>query len=829
MNTELHTCLGTLRLSETVRYPNGGYSCFYTDEQIAVIIDYAICAAGAEKRLFEYSMLTGKQNDYMKKFQRVYRFLAEDMAEIDDVLMQKEGIAEYSSNQNDRADLADASPLEMKFENLFMDVYGADGSKYLWKEYGVTDLNGRTKYLDYYLKTDDGEYAIEENGVSYHHPQLIGLQRYREQLAKQNTCVNQNIKLFRFSSEDCRFEDRMEDDIRSFFGQDSRKFHDRGLLVDRPVALYEHQKLTLDKIEEQRKAGVRSFLVVQPTASGKSRIMEEDIKVFAAARTRIKVLILVPNTNVKEDWLQRVQTSLLSLQKDIRIVTYAYMERHYREYSREYFNYMVVDEAHHAVAPGLKRVIQYFSPEFLVGITATDERPDRRKLETVFGSYHVGMSLQEAMDKNIIARANVYRIETNIDLSKVRINEKEYVNADLEKSIRVTSRNELIVDVIREYFCDGAVGERQGIIFCVSVKHTLEVEKLLRAAGIPGRSYTSQSKDPEQIMEDFKAHQIRFLCTCQMISEGWDYPELGILIMARPTLSKVLYLQQLGRGLRKTNTKQNVFVVDVVDEYGSIVKPCTMHSIFSNPYYVPFGDIAERDYHVGDFITVDGLHERIERIVEVDMESFEQKYGDYLSVEQLAREYFVSTGTITSWIKSGRIVPTAAFTFGSRKIFLFSKEDAEKYRVQLQIPVHNDETIYRDFFAFLEERDYSLSYKMPFLTYFIKHMNASGDAEIDAVLDDYIRFYENRIEQGLVVDRKSCPFTAEVLKDRSYVKRNMLTNPFEKFERKRFLYYSKDLGILSMNHALHAQLTKGDYEKILEQMHLDLENYYAKL
>ena len=72
-------------------------------------------------------------------------------------------------------------------------------------------------------------------------------------------------------------------------------------------------------------------------------------------------------------------------------------------------------------------------------------------------------------------------------------------------------------------------------------------------------------------MADFKQKKIRFLCACNMISEGWDYPELGILVMARPTLSKVLYLQQIGRGLRKTDTKKNVIVIDLVDVKWSTV------------------------------------------------------------------------------------------------------------------------------------------------------------------------------------------------------------------------------------------------------------------
>lgn len=115
----------------------------------------------------------------------------------------------------------------------------------------------------------------------------------------------------------------------------------------------------------------------------------------------------------------------------------------------------MIDEAHHAVAPMLKRVIQYFTPEFMVGLTATDQRPDRKKLESIFGSYKTSLSLIDAMEKGIVARANVYRLETNIDLSHVRFNGKDYVNADLEKSIRVNSRNELIVQVLKDYFCDG--------------------------------------------------------------------------------------------------------------------------------------------------------------------------------------------------------------------------------------------------------------------------------------------------------------------------------------------------------------------------------------
>ena len=816
---------------EIVTYPNGGKSTFYVLDNTVVIIDDGIGKLDDKSEAFPYSLITEKQNQYMYKYDKVYRFLAEDIDKVEYTVFKKGEITDidFKLNVANREDNAEVSPLEFMFEKNFTNVYGMDGLKYLYKEYGIVDEDGNNYFLDYFLQKKDGGIAVEENGVTIHHPQLIEIDKYRRQLHKQNTCTAWNIKLYRFSTEDCQFEECIEDDIKKFFGADLKQYKENQLIVQRKTALYEHQKITLRDIQKTREEGTKTFLIVFPTAAGKSRIVEEDIKVFINKKEDQKVLVLAPNHRVVLDWEHRVDESLIEYKNQIEIHTFAYMIRHYQKYSNDYFSYIVIDEAHHAVAPAIKRVIQYFTPKFMVGLTATDERPDKKKLETIFGGYRVGLTLTEAMEKGIVAQANVYRIETNIDLSKVRFNGKDYVNADLEKSIRVTSRNQLIVDVLSQYFCDGTMQERQGIIFCVNIKHTQEMERLLNEAGMSAKAFTGSHKNTDKIMDDFKDKKIRFLCACNMISEGWDYPELGILVMARPTLSKVLYLQQIGRGLRKTTTKQNVFIIDVVDEYGAMARPCSMHSIFGNPYYVPFGNITTKEYHVGDVIEIDGLQERVERIVEIDINSFEDKYGSYLSQEQLARDYFVSTGTISSWIKKGKIIPTVQFPFGNKKIYLFSTEDAIKYRKELNIKEHSDETIKEDFFEFLEERDYSLSYKMVFLSSFLRLMNFNGEVNIEELLTEYISFYQARINQGLPVDKSSCPYNEITLKDRKYIKNNMLTNPFEKFERKRFMYYSKDLGVISLNQALFSRLTKEDIGLVLKQMEEDMINYYQDL
>lgn len=814
-------------LRETVTYPNGGVSSFYDDGVDMVIIDDEICSCREGKQIFPYTLITDKQNNYMKTYRRVFRFLGYDPEMIEKYLHQsRPEILHAGKNVAERGEHADSSPLELMFEQNFTDVYGMAALKYLQKEFRIADDEGNHYFLDYMVDTGDGRVAIEENGVHYHHPQLIGEKGYRRQLKKQNTCALWGLKLYRFSTEDCQFRERIEDDIRSYLGKDATGFREAGLLLERKTELYEHQEISLAEIEERRKQGIRAFLIVLPTAAGKSRIVEEDIRNFAAGKEEFRALILAPNTNITTDWKERVAKDLQTLQDRIDIETYSYAARHYHEKPSDYYSYVVVDEAHHAVAPMWKRMIQYYTPDFLVGLTATDQRPDKKRLEEIFGNYTTKLSLKEAMEKGIVARANVYRIETNIDLSHVRFNGKDYVNADLEKSVRVTSRNELIVNVLRDYFNEGEAGERQGIIFCINKAHTKEMARLMNEAGISAADYSGDTRHPEKVMQEFKEHKIRFLCACDMISEGWDYPELGILVMARPTLSKVLYLQQIGRGLRRTSVKKNVFVIDVVDEYGAMVRPCSMHAIFANPLYVPFGDITRQDYLPGEMIEIDGFSERVERIVEVDIHTFEERYGDYYSKEQLAREYFVNTGTINSWIRKGKITPTLEFPFGSKKISLFSPEYVEKYRKELNIQEHNDETVRDDFFAFLEERDYSLSYKMPFLLSFIDHMDINGEAEIEDVLTDYIAFYQDRINKGLPVDRPSCPYNAETLKDRKMIKSSMLTNPFEKFERKRFMYYSKDLGEISMNHALMAKMSAEDWERVKEQMREDLERYY---
>lgn len=234
----------SLATKEIVNYPNGGKSYFYVTNQTVIIVDEGICNVSTEGTVFPYSLITDKQNYYMHRYDKVFRFLAEDIGTIEEVVRNANmnPDVDFTMRVPNREENSDASPLEFLFEKNFTNVYGMQALKYLWKEYGIVDNLGHNYFLDYYVRMGkQGGVAVEENGVSYHHPQVIGVERYRKQLQKQNACAQWGIKLYRFSTEDCQFENRIEDDIRTFFGEDVTQFEENGLLIDRSVELYDHR------------------------------------------------------------------------------------------------------------------------------------------------------------------------------------------------------------------------------------------------------------------------------------------------------------------------------------------------------------------------------------------------------------------------------------------------------------------------------------------------------------------------------------------------------------------------------------------------------------
>jgi superfamily II DNA or RNA helicase/SOS-response transcriptional repressor LexA len=829
---------------------NTGYIFLNKKEDTCLIIDTVICSLND----YPYVAYTSRQNELMLKYCQVFRFLFDQTTSIqqikEDILIflngdsDPEQIKRFGGNRAEQE--PDPTLPEATFEDCFLEAFGDRARMGLHREFAYIDMEGITRYIDYALFAASAKFAIELNGECFHHPVVIGPKRYRSQLFKQNSLVADGFKVYRWSLNGMRDRERFILEITRFMGG-SQPFIDKPVfkLSRRVDTLYEHQLESLEQLSAARKNGRNTFLLVLPTGTGKTEIFIEDIIRLKKQDSSLKALIIVPTRKLREQTLARLKLQLphhlqghtsIEVLKDDKadflVQTSAYLHRHYYKIPADRFDYIVVDEAHHAAAHGLRNVLEHFSPTHLLGVTATPDRFDQQSLEKIFGEYEPQLSLEDAIRQGLVPPVRCYRIQSNIDLSEVRFNGREYVKSDLQTTLLIPSRDQLVADVLKKYF-DGDFENKQGVVFCVDIKHAKRMANLLKAAGINAAAVEGRDrKNADRAQASYTSGKIRLLCACDLLTEGWDAPQTSILVMARPTFSKVLYTQQLGRGLRNFPGKEALYVIDVVDNYGAKLQPMSLHSLFKIPNYQPFANLIDPDHrsHIEEIIILDGLYEGARRIVPVDIFSFEEMYGSFLNDEQLARELFVSTGTVRQWLRTGKITSDVQYPFGRRQLHFFNPQQVELLRNQLGLRDHTADTRLTDFNEFLEKRDYTFSYKIIFLLSFLKTCNERYEAPLPELLELYQQFYQKILTKNGKNERENCPYNRqEYLDDSKALQINLLANPFEKFERKRFFYQCKDLNYLALDPVLINTLTTDQYNKIIGQMVQDLQGYYEKL
>nr|MBF0221039.1 DEAD/DEAH box helicase family protein [Desulfobulbaceae bacterium] len=865
MGRESHCCLDDLHYwlfdlgFEQINQENSGCTFHMKDDDICLVLDTVIC----ELSDYPYVAYTSRQNELMTTHGQVFRFLYDQDSPVTDlqreITMFLEGesdpelIRRFGGNRTEQE--PDPTLPEATFEDCFLDAFGDRDRMALHREFSYVDFKGVIRYVDYALFALSAKFAIELNGESFHHPAVIGPQRYRSQLFKQNSLVADGFKVFRWSLHGMRDRERFILELSRFMGH-SGPFLDKSIFkLSRSVqtlshstqafSLKDHQQQALEQLSDAREEGRNTFLLVLPTGTGKTEIFIEDLVRLKKIAPDLKALVIVPTRELRKQTLARFKLRLpyhfqnsISINlldentADFFVQTTAYLHRHYYKIAADRFDYIVVDEAHHAAAQGLRSILAHFSPTHLLGVTATPERFDQQSLEEIFGEYEPQLSLEEAICQQLVPPVRCYRAKSNIDLSEVRFNGREFVKNDLQRTLLVPSRDQLIADLLTRYF-GGEFSCKQGVIFCVDIKHARRMADLLRNQGITAGAVDGRDrKNAAKAQKAYDEGLIRFLCACDLLTEGWDAPQTSILVMARPTFSKVLYSQQLGRGLRNYKDKEALYVIDVVDNYGAKLHPMSLHSLLKVPNYQPFTNLIEpgSQSRTEEITILDGLYEGERRIEPVDIFSFEEMYGSFLNEEQLARELFVSTGTVRQWLRKRRIFSDVQYPFGRRNLHFFDPIQVPKIRKQEGLREHNAETRVTDFLEFLESRDYTFSYKIIFLLSFFKIRNERYEAFLPDLLELYQQFYQNLLASNSKNERESCPYNRlEYVDDLTLLKRSLLENPFEKFERKRFFYHCKDLNYLAMDPVLINNLTPGHHQKIIEQMVQDLRNYFDKL
>ena len=197
------------------------------------------------------------------------------------------------------------------------------------------------------------------------------------------------------------------DSIRTYLGPKNAFRNAHYIRGTRPFALYTHQKTFLQEMRDARKRGVNTSLVVEPTGTGKSQIAIEDIYQLYKEGQIARVLVMVPSTKIREDWEKRLNPFSDKLDITIELYNRSYLRRN--NTPEDYFDYLLFDEAQHAQAANCAKTLQYFTPKYLVGLTATPDRLDQKKLEDIFGHYKTNLTLREALNVSVTAGKRIQK------------------------------------------------------------------------------------------------------------------------------------------------------------------------------------------------------------------------------------------------------------------------------------------------------------------------------------------------------------------------------------------------------------------------------------
>ena len=347
------------------------------------------------------------------------------------------------------------------------------------------------------------------------------------------------------------------------------------------IALFEPRGAQIEALcalENTRAEGAKRALVQAATGVGKTYLAAFDSKkygrvLFVAHREEILKQAAESFKNVRNsDDYGFFDGESKCTDKSVIFASVATLGRNEylndRYFAPDYFNYIVIDEFHHAVNDQYQRIVNYFNPQFLLGLTATPERLDGRNIYEIC-DYNVPyeISLKEAINKGMLVPFHYYGIFDETDYSKLHIVRGRYDEKELNETyIGNVHRYELIY----KYYCK--YGSRKALGFCCSKEHAREMAKEFSARGIPSVavfSYASGEYTEKRnvAIQKLKNGEIKVIFSVDMFNEGVDITSVDMVMFLRPTESPIVFLQQLGRGLRKCRGKEFLTVLDFIGNY----------------------------------------------------------------------------------------------------------------------------------------------------------------------------------------------------------------------------------------------------------------------
>ncbi|MDD4870401.1 MAG: DEAD/DEAH box helicase family protein [Kiritimatiellae bacterium] len=346
------------------------------------------------------------------------------------------------------------------------------------------------------------------------------------------------------------------------------------------------QKQALDELKYSHSLGQKVGLIVLPPGSGKTRIAAEDAKTHKA-----KQLLYVAHTNEILDVAESEFAAVFGSSSVIRITnrqsikdntrvklgTVQFLKNHLSAIERNMFDYVVVDEFHHAAAKSYKQLIELIGDAFLLGLTATPFRGDRQDItELCRGNVLVNAELRTGIDSGVLAPYHYFGAFDDVDYSAIQHNGITYSVRDMEKALVIPARDHAIIARWREH-----ADQKPTLAFCCSHRHAVRVAQSFREQGIPSEPYLSTTpwNRRRAIVRRLESGKMKVLCVVDVMNEGADIPFIECLLFLRPTESKRIFFQQLGRGLRRFVGKSHCIVIDFIGNFRNAYRIVEFHGL----------------------------------------------------------------------------------------------------------------------------------------------------------------------------------------------------------------------------------------------------------
>ena len=394
----------------------------------------------------------------------------------------------------------------------------------------------------------------------------------------------------------------------------------------------------LEKLKNTRKSGNNRGLVVAATGTGKTYLAAMDVKEFFKNRKNSSFLFIAHREELLDNAI-RVFSDILHIEKEnfgrifsgnkevghnMIFASIQSLRNCYKDFISDKFNYIIVDEFHHASASSYEKIIHYFKPEFLLGLTATPERMDGKDILALCDYNLVGeMGMRKAMEKDLIVPFHYFGVnDITVDYEKIPYRNGKYDEEILLNDLSVSIRTDYIVEKMEKFGYDGKY--MSGIAFCQNIKHALYMKNEFLRKGYKSELLTSKTNLTERskILESFRNKEIEILCVVDILNEGIDIPDINLLLFLRPTLSSTVFIQQIGRGLRKAAGKDFVTIIDFI---GNHKKDYLITKVFSD------------EIHNKSF-----LYEKKEKIIEQIKNQFSNIPGaSYIELDRICQERII--------------------------------------------------------------------------------------------------------------------------------------------------------------------------------------------